>query len=175
MESDRSPQADYSDAGDRFLEALHREVAQPFFKSLRVFLSDQGYSENIYGIRLTNRTKYQMNMVVPLLSETWHVLSAHDLANDQAINPTPTEPVVTDAKEGDRILVQSFLSTWDSPLASRLQSANGVLQLAQLVQLGDRSAHRALSLYGWQFERLHQLTFGTAYGFGTDGQGLLCR
>lgn len=160
IESDRPFQADYSDAGDRFLEALHREIAQPFFKALRLFLTDQGYSEYIYGIRLTSRTKYQINMVVPLLSETWYVLSASDLANDQAMNPCPTEPMTTDAKEGDRVLVQSFLSEWDCPLSSRLQSADGILQLAQLVQLGDRAAHRALSFYGWQFERLHQLTFG---------------
>jgi single-stranded-DNA-specific exonuclease RecJ len=155
--------ADYAKAGDRFSQAIQRELNQLFFKELRRFLSDRNQPTEINGLRLTSRMKSTLADLLPLLGREWTVFSVDVLEQTSPdTNPFQEQEGIDGdpISVSDRQWVEEFLSTWTHPLAATLQQPSSITAIAQMAQLCDRIA-ADLPLYQWQFEALHWLAFGT--------------
>ncbi|HEY9818793.1 MAG TPA: single-stranded-DNA-specific exonuclease RecJ [Candidatus Obscuribacterales bacterium] len=153
--------ADYSEAGDRFSLAVDREVIQPFFKDLRAALVEQDQPPEVAGLRLLARKKYTATELLPLLADHWQIAEDADLDDP---NPgshrlkTVQAPLIA---ESDRTVIQTFLRTWQHPLAPAMQHQETVDAIAHLAQLCDRAQQDGVLFYAWQFDQLHQYLWGS--------------
>ncbi|WP_204151861.1 single-stranded-DNA-specific exonuclease RecJ [Leptolyngbya sp. CCY15150] len=153
--------ADYSEAGDRFSLAVDREVIQPFFKDLRAAFVEQNQPPEVAGLRLLARKKYTATDLLPLLADHWQIAEDTDLDDP---NPgshrlkTVQAPLIA---ESDRTVIQTFLRTWQHPLAKAMQQQETVDAIAHLAQLCDRAQQDGVPFYAWQFDQLHQYLWGS--------------
>ncbi|MGB3516517.1 MAG: hypothetical protein WBA43_08675, partial [Elainellaceae cyanobacterium] len=63
--------------------------------------------------------------------------------------------------ESDRTVIQTFLRTWQHPLAPAMQHQETVDAIAHLAQLCDRAQQDGVPFYAWQFDQLHQYLWGS--------------
>lgn len=156
---------DYSAAGNRLASVVNREVAVPFFEALQAFLSAQRLSQ-IGEVRLGVTQGYRLAMMPPLLAEQWRTFSADQLSQRSLSKKgvgTVSAKAPASVSDGDRELLQQFLTQWEHPMATCLiekhrQAASSLGQIGQLHQIATQPGR---CLYRWQYELLYQLIAGS--------------
>lgn len=157
---------DFSAAGDRLCAIVQREVVQPFFNTLYTYLEQHQHSTHIGSLELDVKGRYPIGAVPPLIATQWETLQTQALSqSNQPADPvlywvtTPTQFV----SEGDRALIQQFLTTWEHPLADwfleDLEASASLLdqvdKLHRIVMADD------VPLNAWHFDLVRSLVIGT--------------
>ena len=156
---------DYSAAGDRLASVVNREVAVPFFEALQTFIAAQNL-DRLGNVRLGATQGYRLGMMPPLLASQWRTFSAGQLLerslSEEGVSTVSAKApqVITD---GDRDLLQQFLTQWEHPMATCLSKKHrqAASSLDQIAQLHDIAIRPERCLYRWQYELLHQLIAGS--------------
>jgi single-stranded-DNA-specific exonuclease RecJ len=151
---------DYSEIALKLCSVVEREIVVPFFKQIQEFLSPQGI-EAIARIALKPRKKYTVGQLPPLLATEWESLQ-EDSLHQETVPTTLYCPVKTDAvSEGDRQLLQSFLTQWTHPLATwMLQDAIDAASMLDQIQRLKEVASSEGCCHVWHFGLLELLVMG---------------
>jgi single-stranded-DNA-specific exonuclease len=150
---------DYVAAAALLCNAVERDVVQALFKKLYQFLKDQGISQ-LGGIPIKARKKYTLEVLPPLLSAEWRSLHLDKLAQPELPTDLYSTVTVKAMSDGDRQLLQNFLTQWDYPIAPWLlhQPAEAAARIDQIYKL--RMAATVGAIGAWQFELLRSLVTG---------------
>jgi single-stranded-DNA-specific exonuclease RecJ len=151
---------DYSEAGLKLALPIDREIVQPFFKQLYLFLPAS--DRQIAGIALKARKKYAPSLLPPLLATEWQGLRLEALESSE---PLPDCCCILDTDSvspRDRSLIQACLQQWQHPLARLLEDGRVASAIAQIAQLQEIAAQPEQFLHQWQFERLQTLIMGSS-------------
>ncbi len=157
---------DFSAAGDRLCAIVQREVVQPFFNTLYTYLEQHQRSTHIGSLVLDVKGRYSIGAVPPLISTQWETLQTQALSQPNL----PADPVlywVTTptqfVSQGDRALIQQFLTAWDHPLADwfleDLEASASLLD--QVDKLHQIMAADDVPLTAWHFDLVRSLVIGT--------------
>jgi single-stranded-DNA-specific exonuclease len=142
----------------QWCHAIERDVVQVFFKKLYPFLKGQSITE-IGGLAIKARKKYTLEMLPPLLCCEWRSLHPDHLVQLEKTSVVYSNMTIEGITEGDRQLLQRFLTQWDSPLGQWLlqQPDEAASRIYQIHQLQAAMAKKACP---WKFELLQQIILG---------------
>lgn len=157
--------SDFSEAGIRLGFVAEREVVQPFFKSLREFLINNGHVDEIAGLMLSNNKKFTLGMMPALITEQWTTFKESALKKRSQSNDLELFGTVSygqQVSESDRTQIQQFLQSWEHPLGPWLlnhptQAASAIDQINKLRNI---CAHAQDILHRWQFDFMAALIVG---------------
>jgi single-stranded-DNA-specific exonuclease len=143
------------EAAALWCNAIEKDIVQVFFKKIYSFLKGQGIAE-IGGIPIKARKKYTLEMLPPLLAKEWRSLHSDQLSQSEQPTDLYSTMIVEGMGEGDRQLLQTFLTQWESPLGRWLlnQPAEAASRIYQIHQL---RAAMTENVHPWQFDLLQQL------------------
>jgi single-stranded-DNA-specific exonuclease len=138
--------------------AIERDIVQVFFKKLYPFLKGQGIAE-IGGLAIKARKKYTLEMLPPLLCGEWRSFDPEQLTQLEQSADLYRNVIVDGLGEGDRQLLQSFLTQWESPLGRWLleQPEDAASRIYQVHQLRGVMVK---TIQPWQFDLLQQIIQG---------------
>ncbi len=158
-------EVDVAPAIARLLSVVEREVSAPFFKALYQFMKLQDAPNEIGGIQLKSRKKYDLSLLPALLADQWQAFV------DPTIDPMQAESVDDELEimetdqlsESDRQFVADCLADWDSSVAEWLSegepAASAIAQCAQF----NEQLNNDEPMSDWQFIWLHHLLLGDDY------------
>jgi single-stranded-DNA-specific exonuclease len=143
------------EAAALWCNAIEKDIVQVFFKKIYAFLKGQGIAE-IGGIPIKARKKYTLEMLPPLLAKEWRSLHSDQLSQSELPADLYSTVIVEGMGEGDRQLLETFLTQWESPLGRWLLNhpAEAASRIYQIYQIRLATIE---NIHPWQFDLLQQL------------------